>query len=70
MGILNVFKGNADPVFVRNAEPWRMSAQDKAQYTTGAPRETEWYTQARLEAEGIVGLYAPARKGLLARVLG
>ena len=65
MGLLDIFrKADKEPVFVRNAEEWRLTAKDRDAHIVGKPKETEWYTAARLESDGIVGLYKPARRGL------
>jgi hypothetical protein len=65
MALLDIFRrADKEPVFVRNAEEWRMTAQDRETHIVGEPQATEWYTQARLKSDGIVGLYKPARRGL------
>ena len=66
MGIRKFFqqmveKAPQEPVFVRNAEAFRLDRCEIRGGHVGKPQETEWYTQARLESEGIVGIYRTAK---------
>lgn len=53
-----------EPVFVRNVDLLR-EGSDRNKLVggiLGAPRETEYYTVARLERDGVAGLYRTGRK--------
>lgn len=62
MGLVKTFKqmverAPAAPVFVRNADAYRLERCDIRGGHVGEPQATEWYTQDRLKADGVVGLY-------------
>ena len=67
MGIRDFFLGKAqpqEPVFVRNIDLTRtdFSRVQVVGGVIGRPQATEWYTQARLEDDGIAGLYRTGRR--------
>jgi hypothetical protein len=66
MGLRTFFKqlveiAPQEPVFVRNEEAYRLDRCQIRGGQVGKPQATEWYTQDRLERDGIVGIYRTAR---------
>lgn len=66
MGLINFFRGAAEPqqpVFMHNVDSCRMPRGARVEGgVLGAPQATEWYTQERLIADGMVGLYKTGRR--------
>ena len=49
------------PVFVKNADDYRLDRSKLQDAFIGKPRATPWYTQERLESDGVVGIYKVGR---------